>query len=1320
MPPTRTAARQAHATATGSSSSQPNTRTSAAASNSSGRHQRQHQQQQQQQAASQPLPTSHQPYHPLIVPGPDDSDFLDSEADLLDDDTDGLGDDIDQLSAHRGQSSRTTASVSDECPMPVRPLVHIGPRIYFAVFPHPAPDMTELSHGDGSRSVILPPADAQELEQQGHRRIVQDGTAPLHKPKLKHWEWLIVDNDLPYLSFFDDWGPLNIGMLWRFCTHIHQWLMDPDCAHKNLVVYTSNDPHKKANAALLMALWALVIEKVDPADAFFPFSTWEFEPFRDAGYGRADFNLSIQDCIYGLHRGLACGLLDLSKFDIDEYEYYEQVQNGDWNWITPNFIAFASPNDKEYVAQLRANALAQQEGRAGAVMSSFKLKRPMSKLMTDTIKYFRKNSVKLVVRLNNPLYDKKVFEDAGISHVDMYFDDGSNPSTEILQDFIRRADEVITAGGVVAVHCKAGLGRTGVLIGAYLIWRHGFTANEIIGFMRLMRPGCVVGPQQHFMYVQFVEWIRWGERARIEAEANGKAKLEEEKKRIEDELAQSRREVEEVKRQLAEAQSKAKGGVQSAKADEAARMRLKRKSSSDRDPAADDWDDSHGKEANDSADGPVTPRPHKVAHFAAEAQEEGAVEAEEDAQAYDEARLQRTAPMFKPPPVVGQPRKSPSPSRKRTMQMQAPATEGRLGSRFGRSLVAGLLGMGAGGGGGGREDPAHSGSSSDSAMADGETPTHSPALDRKIKRSGGGGSGSAVAPVRTSSLLCKNELVEGFDGDADMQPVNGEQLSTAPTEKPTGGENADVGGSQGRAKSSSKSGTVQPLMQSIHAGNVQLDHQDTVIAARSMLTQDGKLALSLSPKEATIGAYVRTGGMTSPSLKSIGSATPGGSTTPKGPPPLPTPSNSRSSGVLARLNGHARTQSAVTSASASGLGAATGAPPSSTRTLPLADDVFSSPPLAASTSSEGPALQAIPPLFRASPEVRDRFGLRDSRLPTPNRERERTSGTPVTSPKLETAQDGVELGRDAAAKPVHVQPELASVAAPMPAVSASTSEVRVVSTRTRPAPVSTRETRSHAGPYVRPDGVRKTAGTVSAAAAAAAATSSAAAAGAVRNTRSASGQRQGTGSNVGASSRPRVPSGSRTREVTTTTTTTSTTVRKTSSSSSGQSRTTSRTASGSSSGGAGASRRAVATSTTASRSATSRSAAGTATSSSARSASNSSSTTTTNSSSSAAAAQGGPAHKRPRILATTTNEVDPLLLSASTNPDALPVSIDGRVRIAMAMSAGCPAPSSSQGSEGKAGAAGAAAGVGSARGGLQRNVRPRRSSLGEADVDVQA
>jgi len=51
----------------------------------------------------------------------------------------------------------------------------------------------------------------------------------------------------------------------------------------------------------------------------------------------------------------------------------------------------------------------------------------------------------------------------------------------------------------VAVHCRAGLGRTGTLIGCYIMHKYNFEPKALIGWMRIARPGMVIGVQQQFL-----------------------------------------------------------------------------------------------------------------------------------------------------------------------------------------------------------------------------------------------------------------------------------------------------------------------------------------------------------------------------------------------------------------------------------------------------------------------------------------------------------------------------------------------------------------------------------------------------------------------------------------------------------------------------------------------------------------------------------------------------------------------------------------------------------------------------------------------------
>jgi len=230
-------------------------------------------------------------------------------------------------------------------------------------------------------------------------------------------------------------------------------------------------------------------------------------PFRDAGYSQADYGITVQDVVYGIWRAKEQGFCALPQFDLEEYERYERVDQGDFNWLTPDFLAFASPQHSPIAPILPSSPLhATLPSTLEAVDAHPTLPTPFK----NVLKHFSERKIGLVVRLNSELYSPSYFTALGIQHLDMIFDDGTCPPLSTVRKFITLAHEMITVKKRgIAVHCKAGLGRTGCLIGAYLIYRYGFTANEIIAYMRFMRPGMVVGPQQHWLHLNqgtFREW----------------------------------------------------------------------------------------------------------------------------------------------------------------------------------------------------------------------------------------------------------------------------------------------------------------------------------------------------------------------------------------------------------------------------------------------------------------------------------------------------------------------------------------------------------------------------------------------------------------------------------------------------------------------------------------------------------------------------------------------------------------------------------------------------------------------------------------------
>ncbi|XP_038164015.1 dual specificity protein phosphatase CDC14B isoform X1 [Cyprinodon tularosa] len=285
-----------------------------------------------------------------------------------------------------------------------------------------------------------------------------------------------IDEELAYENFYADFGPLNLAMFYRFSCKLTKKLKSITLTKKRIIFYTCGDQKKQANAAYLIGSYAVMHLNMTPEEAYSLLVSRNstYLPFRDASFGTCMYNLDILDCLRGVHKALQYGWLDFSNFDVEEYEHYERAENGDFNWIIPGkFLAFSGPHPKSKIE------------------NGYPLHAPEA-----YIPYFRKHNITTIIRLNKKMYDARRFTDSGFEHHDLFFVDGSTPNDTIVKKFLNICEN---ADGVIAVHCKAGLGRTGTLIACYMMKHYGLTAAESIAWIRICRPGSIIGPQQNFV-----------------------------------------------------------------------------------------------------------------------------------------------------------------------------------------------------------------------------------------------------------------------------------------------------------------------------------------------------------------------------------------------------------------------------------------------------------------------------------------------------------------------------------------------------------------------------------------------------------------------------------------------------------------------------------------------------------------------------------------------------------------------------------------------------------------------------------------------------
>ncbi|KAG5681344.1 hypothetical protein PVAND_010788 [Polypedilum vanderplanki] len=304
----------------------------------------------------------------------------------------------------------------------------------------------------------------------------------------KHRTYIRVDNFLHYEGFYNDFGPYNICNLYHYCKYLNMELEAARKANRLVIQYTWMDKEKRLNSAYAIGSYAIIYLNKTADDVYKLLTnneTQTYTKFNDASAVLSEYKLTLLDCLRAIEKAYKFGFFNFDDFNYLEYEHYEIVESGDLNWIVPNkFIAFCGPH----------------------LLSGTDNKGYTHHAPDKYFEYFHKNNVKTIIRLNYKFYEASSFTDAGFKHYDLIFRDGSTPSDTIMNQFLDICEKT---DGAIAVHCKAGLGRTGSLIGTYIMKHYRFTAMEAIAWIRLCRPGSVIGHQQQWIEEkQLPMWIQ--------------------------------------------------------------------------------------------------------------------------------------------------------------------------------------------------------------------------------------------------------------------------------------------------------------------------------------------------------------------------------------------------------------------------------------------------------------------------------------------------------------------------------------------------------------------------------------------------------------------------------------------------------------------------------------------------------------------------------------------------------------------------------------------------------------------------------------------
>ena len=115
--------------------------------------------------------------------------------------------------------------------------------------------------------------------------------------------------------------------------------------------------------------------------------------------------------------------------------------------------------------------------------------------LVEALKFLDEEGVGCLVSLTRKPLDEVIVNGYGLDYHHLPIPDFSPPTQGQADEFVRIVDEARERGVGVAVHCIAGMGRTGTMLACYLVSR-GDAAIEAIRRVRRLRPGSIETSEQ--------------------------------------------------------------------------------------------------------------------------------------------------------------------------------------------------------------------------------------------------------------------------------------------------------------------------------------------------------------------------------------------------------------------------------------------------------------------------------------------------------------------------------------------------------------------------------------------------------------------------------------------------------------------------------------------------------------------------------------------------------------------------------------------------------------------------------------------------------